>query len=187
MAGNVIEYISPPWTNFKDSIAISSMSAPECNGFELMYLDSGSASTVWTQNMLVFIPLITTTPLLVSQFYWLNGATVDGNSDAGIYTEDGATKLISTGSTLNAGTSAIQAANVSDTLLPANRRLWLALGCDSATHTYNLANPVISALDFIGNKEQLSGWSSGLPTTIAPATPTIAKLPIFGFTGAAAI
>ena len=150
-------------------------------------IDTGVASTVWTANLLVFVPLLLIEPLTVSQFFWFNGATSQDNTDVGIYSLDGATKFGSTGSTANSGTSTLQVVDVTNFVIPANKRLWLVLGCDSSTHTFLLANPVVAALDLVGVTQQASGWSSGLPSTITPAIPTVAKLPLFGFTGKATV
>jgi hypothetical protein len=122
---------------------------------------------------------------LVSQFWWVNGATVDGSSstDIGIYTEDLATKLGSSTPTTNSGTSQIQVVNVTDFLIPPNRRLWLAFGCNSSTQTYDRINPIAGLMDLIGIKQQASGWSSGLPASITAAAPTVAYVPYCGFTG----
>jgi len=155
---------------------------PECLSRNSI-IDNGLASTVWTANLLIFIPLLLIEPLLVSQFFWINGATAQDNTDVGIYSFDGQTKFGSTGSTLNSGTSALQVADVTDFRLPSNVRLWMALGCDSSTHTFLLANPVVGAQDLAGITQQAAGWSSGLPATITPAIPTVAKVPMFGFSG----
>lgn len=155
---------------------------PECLGGNAV-IDRDVASAVWTANLLIFIPLLLVEPLLVAQFYWVNGATAQDNTDVGIYSFDGATKFGSTGSTLNVGTNTLQTVNVTDFWIPANVRMWLALGCDSSTHTFYLANPVVAALDIAGVTQQASGWSSGLPSSITPAIPTVAKMPEFGFTG----
>jgi hypothetical protein len=184
MAGNLIEHVTPPVTRFVDA-AVVNVFSPECLGMDYLVTDNGIPSTAWTANLLVYVPLITANALIVSQFFWYNGTAVSGNSDAGIYTEDGMTKLVSTGSTANAGTSQFQATNITDVTLPANRRLWLALGCDNGTQTYRCTDLIVSGLEFIGVKQQASGWSSGLPTSATFAAPSIAKMPIFGFTGKA--
>lgn len=155
---------------------------PECLSRNSI-VDNGLASAAWTANLLIFIPLLLVEPLLVSQFFWVNGATAQDNTDVGIYSFDGQTKFGSTGSTLNSGTSTLQVADVADFRLPSNVRLWMALGSDSSTHTYFLGNPVVAALDIVGVAQQASGWSSGLPATITPAIPTVAKMPLFGFSG----
>lgn len=164
------------------SLTINTLS-PECLGMEFLAEFQGWASAVWTTNLLVFVPLILPVPAIVNRFFWANGATVSGSTDVGVYNEDGTSKLGSTGSTLNSGTSAIQSVDVTDFYLPANRRMWLALGCDNATQTFWRSNLALVGMEFIGIKTQASGWSSGLPASITLATPSVAKTPLFGFTG----
>lgn len=174
--------ISPPYMAMVNNRSVHILSQ-ECVRDELTAIDTSLTALAWTANLLVFVPLIVDEPLTVSQFFWENGTAVDGNTDVGIYSFDGQTKLGSTGATLNAGTSQIQVVNVTDFTLPPNVRLWLALGSESGTQTYFAANLVTVGLDFIGVTQQASGWSSGLPTTITPAAASQAKLPLFGFTG----
>lgn len=161
--------------------------SPECVGLEILSIGPGDASSAWSANLLEFVPLILVEPLVVSQFFWQNGGTVNGNTDVGIYSFDGQTKYGSAGSTANSGTGQIQVVNVTDFQLPPNVRLWMAIGSDSGTQTYTRSALAISGMDFIGIAQQAAGWSSGLPTTITPATPTLANVPNFGFTGASVI
>lgn len=186
MSANAVQCLSPPVSELRDNVTVH-VFGPECLGKDFHGIDSGLASTAWTANLLVFVPLVLAEPLLVARMFWRNGGTVNGNTDVGIYNETGTTKLVSTGSVANSGTNVIQSVDVTDTFLPANSRLWLALGSDSATQTYLLANPVVSALDYIGVLQQAAGWSSGLPTSLAFAVPTVAVLPLFGFTGSSVI
>lgn len=186
MAGLLKEYLSPPQTSFRDSVTVLMIGA-ECLGLDMLAIDTATAGIAWTANLLCAVPLITAEPLLVTNFFWYNTATVNGNTDVGIYSADGATKLGSTGSTPNAGANQGQFVNSTDFTLPGNSRLWLVIGSDSATHTYAAANLVIAGLEFVGVQQQASGWSSGLPTSLTLAAPSQAKLPIFGFTGASVI
>lgn len=184
MSGNVSEYLAPSVTSFVDDVTINIFSR-EALGLDLQMVDTGLASAVWTSNLLIFVPLVVAEPLLVSQFFWFNGTAVSGSTDVGIYNADGTVKLGSTGSTLNSGTSQIQTVDIADFHLPANSRLWLALGCENATQTFQRATLVVGAMDYIGIKQQAAGWSSGLPTPATFAIPTVAVLPVFGFTGGA--
>lgn len=174
----------PPYDRLVSQKTINALGL-ECLESDIACGDLGLASAAYTANLLIFIPLIVTHATLVSQFYWINGATVDGASstDIGIYTEDGATKLGSTTPTTNSGTSQIQVVNVTDFYIPANRRMWLAFGCDSSTQTYWRGNPVVGFMDVIGMKQQAAGWSSGLPSSITLGIPTVAYFPYCGFTG----
>lgn len=166
----------PPVT----SLTVSCIS-PECIGPELMVCTTGFTSAAWTANRLLAIPLLLTRPYLVNQFFWYNGATAAGNTDVGIYNEAGTTKFGSTGSTANSGTSQIQAVDSTDFYLGANQRYWLVMGCDSGTQTFQRMNPGVGLMDYLGVKEQLSGWSSGLPSSLTLAVPTVAYIPFFGF------
>ena len=182
MIGNVIQEVLPPVTSFRNAETINVLSH-ECLGLDMLYVASAFGSAVWTANLATYIPLFTMQPILVSQFFWFNGTAVNGNSDVGIYSQDGATKVSSTGSTANSGTSQIQVVNVSDVLLAANQRYWLALASDSGTQTFWRSTATARAQDYCAVKQQTSAWSSGLPASATFATPSVAVLPFFGFTG----
>lgn len=185
--GNIQELLSPPFNSLFDHVCIHPAS-PQCLGRELAAAQSaGAASATFTANLLVCLPLLTAEALVVSQFFWHNGSAVDGNTDVGIYTLDGATKLVSTGATLNAGTSQIQTVNVADFILSPNTRYWLVLGCDSSTQTFRRWATVTTGLDLFGVKQQAAGWSSGLPTGLTLGIPSVAHTPVFGFTSKAVI
>lgn len=162
--------------------------SPECLGPEILPAASASwASGAFTANLIIFVPLIVAQPLVVSQFFWQNGATVAGNTDVGIYNSDGSSKLASSGSTANAGTSAIQIVNITNIVLPANTRLWLALSSDSSVQTYLRNATAARSWDYMGIQQQAAGWSSGLPASATFAAPAVAYLPFCGFTGSSVI
>lgn len=184
MSGNAVQYISPPLMSLVSAITINILSE-ECLGDDLVATDTLLGSATYTANLLTFVPLIVPEPTVVSQFFWHNGTATDAETDVGIYSEDGQTKLGSTGPTANSGTSQIQVVDVTNFLLAANQRYWLAIGSDSSSQTYWRANLIIPGLDFIGVKQQAAGWSTGLPATATLGIPTVAVLPWFGFTGGA--
>lgn len=181
MAGTVLEYVSPSLAGMRDGATVSVFSK-ECLSPELQVLGSTLGSATWTANLITYIPLVIAEALKVSQFFWTNGTAVAGNTDVGIYSADGTVKLGSTGSTANAGTSVLQVVDVTDFWLPPNSLLWLALGCDSGTQTFRRSNLIIHLQEFIGIKQQAAGWSSGLPSSATFANPSVASLPMFGFT-----
>lgn len=176
----------PPYMGLVDNSMVHTLS-PECIGPELTGVDTGLGAIIWTANLVVYVPLILRTPFLVKHMFWQNASVAADFTDVGVYSEDGQTKYGSTGATGNVGTNVLQSVNVTDFLLPPNQRLWLALGSDSATQAYRGADLVIAGLDFIGVKQQPSGYSGGLPATATVATPTIANTPLFGFAGQAVI
>jgi hypothetical protein len=182
MAGNVIEYTAPARLNFFDNTTGSAIGF-ECIGPEYMVMASGWSGAAFTANLAIYVPLIATERILISQFFWNNAGTVNGNTDVGIYSFDGTIKLGSTGSTANSGTNAQQVVNVTDFFICPNQRFWMAISSDSATQQYSRNSIAVYALDLLGVKQQASAWSSGLPASATFATPSVAYLPLFGYKG----
>lgn len=176
----------PPYMGIVNNSVIHTLS-DECIGPELGAVDLSLSAIVYTANLVVYIPLILSTPYLVKQMFWQNASVAADFTDVGIYSEDGQTKYGSTGATANTPINTLQAVNVTDFILPANKRFWMALGSDSATQAYRSLDLVFEGLDFIGVKQQASGYSSGLPATATLGTPTVGVTPLFGFIGQAVI
>src|SRR5437764_8221388 len=65
-------------------------------------------------NMAFFMPVRVTRPYLFTTIFWFNGSVVSGNIDAGLYDIAG-TKIVSTGSTAQSGTSVIQSVSIAST------------------------------------------------------------------------
>lgn len=86
-----------------------------------------------TANMAVFYPFGVPEAMLVTQLFWMNGAAVAGNLDAGIYDTSG-TLLTSTGSTAQANTAVVQAVNITDYVLPRGL-YYFALASDTSGAT----------------------------------------------------
>lgn len=92
------------------------------------------ASAVWiAANRAVFIPFRLTDSITVVKMFMLNGATVSGNIDVGIYDALG-TRLVSKGSTAQAGINAIQEFDITDTRLGPGL-FYMASAMDNATGT----------------------------------------------------
>ncbi len=87
-----------------------------------------------TANLALFIPFVMYEPGVVKRLLITNGATVTGNIDAGIYSADG-TRLVSMGSTAMSGASAVQAMDITDTLL-GRGLFYLAFASDSGTASF---------------------------------------------------
>ncbi len=176
--------IQPPFTRFTSPNTITSYS-PECLGGDIAGQTSLITGTVnWSANLLCFVPLILKEPFLLSQFFWSQGGAANGSADVGIYNEAGTTKIISTGSQTCVGTNVIQVFNVTDTWLPANKRMWLAIGNDGTNRFLinGVSGLAAQGLTYIGVKQQASGWSSGLPSSITFNNPTQVLVPVWGFT-----
>lgn len=140
------------------------------------------ASTAWgTINLVRAYPFVLPEPLRVLKLWLYKGATVTGNCDVGVYTEDG-TRLVSAGTTAVAATGSIlQEFDVTDTQLGRGRYYCAALM--SLTTTTAFANTLVVS------QGKLLGWLDGgsgnaaLPATITWAVASSAVQPLFGLAG----
>ena len=141
---------------------------------------NAAASTAWlTANRAFFYPFWLAHAITVLKMFVFNGATAAGNIDVGIYTEDGR-KLVSSGSTAQAGTSALQEFDITDTLLTPGR-YYLAIAKDDTTGTVFLFNsPGTRFVQGAGVLMQETAFA--LPATATFATATLIQIPVFGFT-----
>lgn len=168
MAGDILEYFTPSRAGLIANHTIDVFS-PEMLGYEFMGFDSPAVVDVTAgQNALIHHPLVLAYPCVVSQFFWVNGATVNGNVYMGIYSEDGAALLATTGPVAGSGASSLQVADITNVTLPPNRRLWLSIGTDSATHQFNRFTLTAPIADYVGIKAMAAGISGGAMVT--PAT-----------------
>ncbi len=144
-----------------------------------------AASAVWpAANRALYLPVELSAPLTVQRAFWINGATVAGNVDVGIYAANG-TRLVSSGSTVMAGASAVQQVAITSTYLPPGR-YWLAMASDSATATFNRGAVGSSLLLRVcGVQEQAAAFA--LPATSTFANPSSDYYPFVGFTTKSAV
>lgn len=103
-------------------------------------LTNGNGSAAWpAANRAYLWMLQLTEPVLLTKLFWFNGATVSGNVDCGIYALDKgaltATRIVSTGSTVQAGVSAPQEVDIADTILGVGEYL-IALAATATTTTF---------------------------------------------------
>jgi len=134
------------------------------------------ASGVLTANRAYLIPFHLDEPITVTKLFCANGATASGNVDVGIYSED-FTKIISSGSTAQAGTNTLQIFDVTDTTIGPGD-FYLAIAIDNGTGT--IFNQNIGTT--VSNREGLLQMASAfpLPATITPATTSAGVTPIVG-------
>lgn len=97
------------------------------------YTPDVAISNVPGANTALFYPFRIFEPSTAVKMACVNGATVNGNVDLGIYDRE-LNKIVSTGSTAQAGANAIQVIDITDTLLlPGN--YFMAVELSSATGT----------------------------------------------------
>lgn len=147
----------------------------------MCYVNSSPGSAVFpTANLAIFVPFRIGRPMTISSLFALNGAAVSGNIDLGIYSADG-TKIISTGSTAQAGTSVMQAISVTSTQIGAGL-FYLAVAMDNTTGTLIRWAPGAAPISkMIGLAQMATAFP--LPATATLATVANAYVPDIGCTG----
>ncbi len=129
---------------------------------------AGASSTWPVANTAIYIPFYTPVEITVVKIAWFNGATASGNLDVGIYDAVGS-RLVSSGSTAQSGTSTDQAADIADTTLPQGR-YYMAMSMNGTTATINRVQPTIMGAQAMGIRGQTSAFALPSPATFgAPA------------------
>ena len=96
----------------------------------------------------------------------MNGATVSGNVDMGIYSA-GFTKIGSSGSAAQSGTNALQAVDITDTWIGPGD-FYFGIACDNTTATFFANNAGVPLLQAAGGLMQASAFA--LPANATPIT-----------------
>lgn len=119
-------------------------------------------------NKAILAPIIVQNVLTVYQFAWFNGATVAGNVDVGIYDKNFA-RVVSLGSTAQAGTSAIQVGDIADTTLDPGL-YYAAMASDDATATFARGGTGVASVLFRACGCVTMDAAFPLPSTVTPAS-----------------
>ena len=151
----------------------------EAIGTAVVALTGGNtpAAAVWpAANDALFIPFALAQSVLLKRLFVINGATASGNVDAGLYADDG-TRIVSSGSTAQSGTSAPQFFDITDIIISPGR-YYLAVAMDTTGGTLFRSNPSVIREQQIGMAKQASAFP--LPATATFATVTALYLPCVG-------
>jgi hypothetical protein len=127
------------------------------------------ANAAWpTANKAIFIPFRINELMRLQSPAVVNGGTVSGNIDGGIYTEDGV-RIVSSGSLAQSGTNATQSLTIANfNLLPGS--YYFAVAMDNTTGTLGrFAAGNVASLRAIGVKQQTTAFP-------LPATATFAAI-----------
>lgn len=137
-------------------------------------------------NDAIYIPLQLEYPYPVSRVWWVNGATITGTIDVGIYSADGE-QLFHAGSTAQAGASAVQYAALSgftNFILPTGN-YYLGMSCSGTTGlVWGSAGTGALGIPAFRASGLLRGATAHpLPTTMGSAVAaSTALLPLCGIT-----
>lgn len=148
-------------------------------GSALGAISGGStpASLAWpVTNDAIFIPLVVPQAVLIKRLFVINGATASGNVDVGIYSDTGA-RIVSSGSTGQAGINAPQFFDNTDFLLAPGRYYW-GIAMDNVTGTLFRASASVQRLQILGVFKQATAFV--LPLAATFATPTATYIPLVG-------
>lgn len=162
-----------------DPIVISP-AIPQSLGAILNAMGLGAGAVAWaTANKAFYMPFSVDAPVTIVKMLVINGATVSGNIDVGIYDRGGA-RLVSSGSTAQSGVSAVQEFNITDTVL--NPGLYyLACAMDNTTGTLEMWTPSASLSRSFGLAEQASAFALPATATFAALSGTL-RFPCVGAT-----
>jgi hypothetical protein len=143
------------------------------------FVPSVFASGTWPQaNTAIFIPFALTKAITIVKMFSMNGATASGSIDLGIYDVAG-TRLISSGSTAQAGTNTLQEFDITDTQIGPGLFYMAVAKNDTAGTLYRVA-PVAQLPAGIGVLQQASAFA--LPATATFAAMAQAYFPWIGMT-----
>lgn len=135
-----------------------------------------------------YYPFIVTYPIVIARLWWMNGTSVAGNFDLGVYNFSTAgpnSKLISTTPTAQGSSNAVTIVNVTDTIIQPGRYYFGFVGTSTANllPAWNLTQLQVTAIGVL-----CEASASPLPSTATPVKPTSTCLKIFycGLTATAA-
>ena len=160
---------------------ITSMSECSLGGVWLPLSGSGAigANSASSVNLLRVIPFHIGQTIVVQKMFILNGATVAGNLDIGIFTMDGV-KLTSTGSFAQSGANALQAVALPTPYTLYAGQYYMGYASDNASATFQST----SASSVAGTYTVMAGVANAssfpLPATLTLSTNTGVSAIIFG-------
>jgi len=168
----MLDYLIP------DSLGnLSSMSVASVGSVILKAAGTGAAAYP-TANQAIFVPFRIAHPIVVTQLFALVNSS-SGNIDMGIYDAFG-TKIVSIGSTAMAGSSVLQAFNITDTKIGPGL-FYLAIALDNNTgQLIRVTFTAAAAMKALGLAEMATAFA--LPATATFATAASNYLPIIGLT-----
>lgn len=154
--------------------------SPESVGVEMVSTTlTVNTAVAWpSANRAIFVPFLVFNPLVAVKMFIANGSTVSGNVDVGIY-DTGGSRLVSSGSTAHAGTSATQVFDITDTTLNPGV-YYFAVAMDNTTGTIKALTSAVGICSACGVLSQSTAFALPSPATFAAAAD--AYIPLVGLT-----
>lgn len=140
-----------------------------------------SSVSLWpAANRAHYTPLSIPERFTISRFFVLNGTVNSGNINMGLYTAAG-TLLVSTGSTLQSGITAIQFINIANVSFPPGDYYLALLASSTAARFHATGVNNQYELRMMGMLQEDVG-SINLPATMTPVSYTSTAVYHYGFT-----
>ena len=135
------------------------------------------ASAVWpAADRAIFVPFYLSERMTATKMFVANGAAVSGSLDLGIYDAAG-TRLVSSGSTAQAGITTTQVVDITDTTLSPGT-YYMAMAMDNITGTTLRSAPSLIFHKSMGIAQQASAFP--LPATATLAASASTYIPFMG-------
>lgn len=154
--------------------------SPEALGASMFTLTTNAtfnSSGVWpSANLAIYIPFTIRRVTQIYKLFTVNGSAAANSFDIGIYSGDG-TKIISTGSTAQSGTTVVQAVTITTTTLGPGQ-YYMALAMNGTTGTFFKTGSAVQILHTEGILNQATAFP--LPATATFATASQIYTPLFG-------
>ena len=171
----------PDWPAIEnvDSLILSSLDVQSLGRVMNAMGYSFTGPTAWpTANKAYFVPVSIQNSFTIRKMLVLNG-TVSGNIDVGIYDRGGA-RIVSMGSTAQAGANVVQEFDITDTLLQPGL-YYLAAAMDNNTgQVEGIGIGLVPAMS-MGVAEMTSAFPLPATATFAPLSGTV-RIPYIGAT-----
>lgn len=163
-------YDAPVWSP-------SSEGSPVGEGPIVAVSPTYSANIAWpSASLAFFMPCLLQTARTVYGFGWLNGSTVSGNVDCGIYSAEGAQRA-ALGGVAQSGTSVVQTATLGSSVALDPGRYYMAMVADNVTGTFSRISTVgAPTLRVTGVAQEASAYP--LPSTATFAAMAQAFIPL---------
>lgn len=144
-------------------------------------LSANFANSAWpAANRAVYVPVALHARFTVARFMVCNAGAVAGDLDIGLYNFAGS-RLISTGTTAQSGTNAVQYVDVTNQSFPAGN-YWLALVLGDTGGRVSTSTTGAGGFEPFWGATLENLGSTVLPATMTPAVRAVGTLPCFGFT-----
>jgi len=136
------------------------------------------SSLAGAANVAIYMPIYFNAPGIITKLWMQNGSTAAGNVDVGLYTCVAglpAARVVSAGSTAQAGTNVLQEFNITDYVVAYPQILFIAVAADATTTT--MWSGSVGAM--IGRACGLARQTSAfpLPATATPGTLAQGQIP----------